>query len=102
LDLGVEVVTVYAFSIENFKRPAEEVETLMRLAKDKFLYVAHQFVWHAGPLVRSSCAMVARFAGCSLDGVVRGDAGTFSRGSFALPLTNTWFFRHAVDEHICT
>lgn len=36
LDLGVETVTVYAFSIENFKRSKEEVDTLMALAKVKF------------------------------------------------------------------
>ncbi|KAF0642733.1 hypothetical protein FPSE5266_08773 [Fusarium pseudograminearum] len=32
---GVKVVTVYAFSIENFNRPAREVEGLMELAKTK-------------------------------------------------------------------
>ncbi|KAJ3085948.1 cis-prenyltransferase [Quaeritorhiza haematococci] len=36
LRLGIQVVTVYAFSIENFKRPPEEVEALMDLAKSKF------------------------------------------------------------------
>jgi ditrans,polycis-polyprenyl diphosphate synthase len=32
---GVKVVTVYAFSIENYKRPKYEVEGLMQLAKTK-------------------------------------------------------------------
>lgn len=32
---GVEVVTVYAFSIENFKRSRHEVDALMDLAKLK-------------------------------------------------------------------
>jgi ditrans,polycis-polyprenyl diphosphate synthase len=32
---GVKVVTVYAFSIENFNRPKYEVEGLMELAKTK-------------------------------------------------------------------
>jgi ditrans,polycis-polyprenyl diphosphate synthase len=32
---GVKVVTVYAFSIENFNRPKYEVEGLMELAKSK-------------------------------------------------------------------
>ncbi|XP_068627642.1 dehydrodolichyl diphosphate synthase complex subunit DHDDS [Battus philenor] len=36
LDLGVPEVTVYAFSIENFKRSEEEVAALMDLARDKF------------------------------------------------------------------
>jgi ditrans,polycis-polyprenyl diphosphate synthase len=36
LDLGVEEVTVYAFSTENFKRPQAEVDALMNLAKEKF------------------------------------------------------------------
>ncbi|KAG0369593.1 putative undecaprenyl diphosphate synthase-domain-containing protein [Gamsiella multidivaricata] len=35
MELGVKVVTVYAFSIENFKRPPDQVETLMELAKAK-------------------------------------------------------------------
>lgn len=36
LELGIAEATVYAFSIENFKRSPAEVETLMRLAGDKF------------------------------------------------------------------
>lgn len=30
------MVTVYAFSIENFKRSKDEVDSLMRLAEDSF------------------------------------------------------------------
>jgi ditrans,polycis-polyprenyl diphosphate synthase len=36
LELGIPEVTVYAFSIENFKRSKEEVDGLMELAKEKF------------------------------------------------------------------
>jgi len=36
LDLGIPEVTVYAFSIENFKRSEEEVDALMELARQKF------------------------------------------------------------------
>ena len=35
LDLGISELTVYAFSIENFKRCKEEVDGLMELAKQK-------------------------------------------------------------------
>lgn len=35
LDLGITEITVYAFSIENFKRSKEEVDGLMELAKQK-------------------------------------------------------------------
>lgn len=35
-DLGIKEVTVYAFSIENFKRPSSEVQGLLDLAKAKF------------------------------------------------------------------
>ncbi|KRT83815.1 hypothetical protein AMK59_3610 [Oryctes borbonicus] len=35
-ELGIQEVTVYAFSIENFKRSKEEVDYLMELAKEKF------------------------------------------------------------------
>jgi ditrans,polycis-polyprenyl diphosphate synthase len=36
LEAGVEVVTVYAFSQENFARPKSEVDSLMKLAQEKF------------------------------------------------------------------
>lgn len=36
LDMGVQEVTVYAFSIENFKRSQEEVDGIFDLARDKF------------------------------------------------------------------
>lgn len=36
VDFGIEEVTVYAFSIENFKRTDFEVDTLMQLAREKF------------------------------------------------------------------
>lgn len=36
LDVGIKEVTVYAFSIENFKRQEKEVNTLMTLAREKF------------------------------------------------------------------
>lgn len=46
MDLGVESVTVYAFSIENFRRSAKEVDALMRLAKEKMIKLAeHQYVY---------------------------------------------------------
>lgn len=37
LNLGIHEVTVYAFSIENFKRSKEEVDGLLELAREKFL-----------------------------------------------------------------
>lgn len=36
LDAGIEEVTVYAFSIENFKRSKTEVNALLELAREKF------------------------------------------------------------------
>lgn len=36
LDIGIQEVTVYAFSIENFKRSDDEVSALMSLAREKF------------------------------------------------------------------
>ena len=37
LRLGVRCVTVFAFAIPNFKRPAREVDDLMQLAEEKLL-----------------------------------------------------------------
>jgi ditrans,polycis-polyprenyl diphosphate synthase len=42
LEIGIQEVTVYAFSIENFKRSQEEVDTLMGLAKEKFAKVLEE------------------------------------------------------------
>lgn len=36
LHLGIKEVTVYAFSLDNFKRTQEEVDTLFDLAREKF------------------------------------------------------------------
>src|SRR6516164_7764626 len=33
-DLGIRVLTLYAFSVENWKRPRSEVSTLMQLLKE--------------------------------------------------------------------
>lgn len=35
-EIGIKEVTLYAFSIENFKRTKDEVDGLMNLAKEKF------------------------------------------------------------------
>ena len=42
MQLGLEAVTVYAFSIENFKRPPAEVDMLMALAKEKLHMLSQQ------------------------------------------------------------
>ncbi|GAQ89029.1 di-trans,polycis-polyprenyl diphosphate synthase [Klebsormidium nitens] len=42
LNLGVEVITVYAFSIDNFKRSPEEVSALMDLVEEKLIALAKE------------------------------------------------------------
>ncbi|OZJ04422.1 hypothetical protein BZG36_02922 [Bifiguratus adelaidae] len=37
MDLGVEAISLYAFSIENYKRPKQEVDYLMKLFKEQFV-----------------------------------------------------------------
>ncbi len=41
VDLGIEIVTVYAFSTENFNRSPAEVEGLMRLFQENFEDIAN-------------------------------------------------------------
>lgn len=41
-ELGIKEITVYAFSIENFKRSQDEVDTLMELAREKFTKVLEE------------------------------------------------------------
>lgn len=40
IDLGIDIVTVYAFSTENFKRSNQEVNDLMKLFVDSFLSIS--------------------------------------------------------------
>ena len=40
VDLGIHILTVYAFSTENFKRSRQEVESLMALFEENFLKIA--------------------------------------------------------------
>jgi len=42
LRLNIQCVSVYAFSIENFKRPKEEVDALMQLAKEKLIEMSEK------------------------------------------------------------
>ncbi len=37
LQMNIQCVSAYAFSIENFKRPPDEVDALMTLAEEKLL-----------------------------------------------------------------
>jgi ditrans,polycis-polyprenyl diphosphate synthase len=41
LDLGITCVSAYAFSIDNFKRPKDEVDMLMKLAEEKLEDLLH-------------------------------------------------------------
>lgn len=38
-DLNIKVVSVWVFSTDNFKRPKDQVETIMRLAKEKLIRI---------------------------------------------------------------
>ena len=40
MELGVQHISVYAFSIDNFKRSSEEVSSLMHLAEEKYAELA--------------------------------------------------------------
>lgn len=40
IEMGIEIVTAYAFSTENFKRPPKEVEGLMKLFQNNFEGIA--------------------------------------------------------------
>jgi ditrans,polycis-polyprenyl diphosphate synthase len=49
--LDVKVVSVYAFAIDNFKRPQEEVDGLMNLAEKALLELcSHGYVRRQYPL----------------------------------------------------
>lgn len=42
-ELGVSFVSVYAFSIDNYKRTVEEVDTLMSLAEQKLIELSREW-----------------------------------------------------------
>ena len=43
-ELGIKVLTLYAFSIENWKRPAEEVMALMKLLKEYLIKETEEMI----------------------------------------------------------
>ena len=42
LRLRIQCVTVYAFSIDNFNRPKEEVDVIMKLAEERLVEIAQR------------------------------------------------------------
>ena len=46
IEFGIEVITVYAFSIKNFERSKEEVDGLMKLFQENFEYVSKNPKFH--------------------------------------------------------
>ena len=66
--LGVEVLTLYAFSIENWKRPESEVATLMGLLK-------HYLRSELDVLLRNNIRFRVVGRGQELDSDVRGELG---------------------------
>jgi undecaprenyl diphosphate synthase len=43
-ELGIKVLTLYAFSIENWKRPAEEVTALMKLLREYLIKESEEMI----------------------------------------------------------
>src|SRR4030066_1222626 len=43
-ELGIKVLTLYAFSIENWKRPADEVMALMKLLKEYLIKETEEMI----------------------------------------------------------
>ncbi len=43
-ELGLQAVTLYAFSVQNWKRPQSEVKSLMNLLKEYLLKEGHRFI----------------------------------------------------------
>jgi undecaprenyl diphosphate synthase len=52
LELGIACVSVYAFSLDNFRRPQEEVDALMELAAAKFEELLHVSTWSSSATAR--------------------------------------------------
>ena len=62
LKLNIRCVSAYAFSIENFKRPVEEVDALMKLAEEKLLELCqHGWSWSSPNLKPGSHIVVGIF-----------------------------------------
>lgn len=51
--LNIPCVTIYAFAINNFRRPPDEVEALMSLSKEKLVELASHGYVHPFRLVSS-------------------------------------------------
>ncbi|GLC67521.1 hypothetical protein PLESTF_000566600 [Pleodorina starrii] len=80
VELGVKYITVYAFSIDNFKRSPDEVTALMRLAEHKYAELAQD----NGLAEREGIQMHIVGDLQLLPGAVQGAAARLMRGTAAL------------------
>lgn len=61
IDMGIETITVYAFSTENFSRPKEEVEKLFDIFTEYFKKIAHDKRIHKNRVKVKAIGRIERF-----------------------------------------
>ena len=54
-ELGVSHISAFAFGVENFKRTAEEIETIMQLAEEKLRALAQVLSSVSEQVVGDNC-----------------------------------------------
>ena len=54
-ELGVSHISAFAFGVENFKRTAEEIETIMQLAEEKLRALAQVGFSVSQPVIGDDC-----------------------------------------------
>jgi ditrans,polycis-polyprenyl diphosphate synthase len=54
LELGITTITIFAFSVDNYKRPKDEVDAIMELAREKLVEFGEEesFIRRRGICVR--------------------------------------------------
>ncbi|EFJ53135.1 hypothetical protein VOLCADRAFT_55634, partial [Volvox carteri f. nagariensis] len=90
IELGVKYITVYAFSIDNFKRSPDEVAALMQLAEQKYIELAQD----NGLAEREGIRMHIVGDLELPPPAVQGAAARLMRGTAALP-------RHRATLNVC-
>lgn len=100
LDLGINTVTAYAFSTENFNRPKEEVEKLFDLFEEYFNKVATDKKTHENRMRVRAIGRIDRFPKRVRDAIKRAEEATKNYDNFYLNLAVAYGGRQEVVDAV--
>ncbi len=96
LDLGIETITVYAFSTENFDRPKDELENLFNIFEEYFNRIAVDKKIHKNQTRVKAIGKVEKFPARVRDAIKKAEEATKDYDNFQFNLAMAYGGRQEV------